>query len=88
MWRGIPAGDSHDVVLMLVTAVVTYTGSMISFRYGSTQGSELKNKAIGDLAQASATTAATASSPTTTTVTTSTTAMPDTSVPSPVEEKP
>jgi hypothetical protein len=60
MWRGIPSGESHDIVLMLVTAVVTYTGTVVNFHYGSTTGSEKKSEQISQLAQTAAVTASTA----------------------------
>jgi Na+-transporting methylmalonyl-CoA/oxaloacetate decarboxylase gamma subunit len=60
MYHGIPGGESHDVVLMLITAVVTNYGQVVGFRYGSTSGSEKKSEVIKELAQSATVATATA----------------------------
>ena len=60
MHFGIPSGESHDVVLMLITAVVTNYGAVVNFRYGSTTGSEKKSDVIKELAQSATVATATA----------------------------
>lgn len=62
MWRGIPEGTSHDIVLVLITAVTTNYGMVMSFRYGTTASSEKKTEQITDLTKAATVATATAAS--------------------------
>lgn len=62
IFKGIPEGSSHDVVLMLMTAAVTGYGTVMSFKYGTTQNAMRKDTTIKDLATAQAVASSTAAS--------------------------